>query len=316
VNPSGVATIATAALLCSAAAPVPPATPNELGRVPILCYHRIDEPEARWTRTPANLRADLEQLWTRGYRPVALRDLVAGRIDVPRGMTPVVLTFDDSSPGQFRYVERDGKLVIDPRCAIGILEAFAREHPGFRSTATFYVLPQANPPNRMFNQPAYATQKLRYLSEHGYEIGNHTLWHADLSRYAESTVREQIARAQEWIGRAVPGYQVRTLALPMGSFPRNVAWAIDGQDRGVKYHNDAILRVVGGASASPYASGFDPYRLPRIQATGAELARLFAYYEKHPELRFVSDGSVDTITVPVGTARDVAPAYRQRAVER
>src|ERR1700682_2807403 len=42
--------------------------PNELGRIPILEYHKVDRPEARWTRTPENFRADLERFWKNGYR--------------------------------------------------------------------------------------------------------------------------------------------------------------------------------------------------------------------------------------------------------
>ena len=38
---------------------------NELGRVMILEYHKIDTPEARWTRTPENFRRDLQRLWER-----------------------------------------------------------------------------------------------------------------------------------------------------------------------------------------------------------------------------------------------------------
>ena len=86
---------------------------------------------------------------------------------------------------------------------------------GFGHAATFYVLPGADPPNRLFNQPELVTKKLAYLAANGYEIGNHTLWHANLSRYPEPVVRNQIATAQEWVQRHVPGYRLRTLALPI-----------------------------------------------------------------------------------------------------
>src|SRR5256886_11334806 len=98
------ALILTAALLLASFAGAQTLAPNELGRVMILEYHKIDYPEERWTRTPENFRRDLETLYARGYRLIALNDLLDGRIIVPAGTTPVVLTFDDSSPGQFRYV--------------------------------------------------------------------------------------------------------------------------------------------------------------------------------------------------------------------
>src|SRR5262250_1430385 len=140
-------------LLLVVAAPAPVLAqslpPNELGRIMILEYHKVDYPEERWTRTPENFRRDLETLYARGYRLQNLNAVLDGRITVPAGTTPVVLTFDDSSPGQFRYVVKDGKLEIDPKCGVGVLEAFIKEKPDFGRAATFFVLPGADPPNRL-----------------------------------------------------------------------------------------------------------------------------------------------------------------------
>lgn len=294
----------------------PRLAPNELGRVMILEYHKIDSPEGRWTRTPENFRRDLGRLWERGYRLVALNDFVDGKITVPAGTTPVILTFDDSSPGQFRYLQRGGEWLIDPDCGLGILEAFAREHPGFGRAATFYVLPGANPPNRLFNQPELAARKLQYLATQGYEIGNHTLWHAELGRYPESVVRSQIAAGQEWIQRHVPGYRLRTLALPMGSYPRELSWAVAGEAHGMAYRNDAILMVAGGPAPSPHGTAFNPYRLPRIQVVDRDLDYWIAYFDRRPEERYVSDGDAATITVASGNAGKLRPVKTARIIER
>src|SRR6266513_2574388 len=271
---------------------------NELGRLMILEYHKIDYPEERWTRTPENFRRDLETLYARGYRLQSLNALLDGRITVSAGTTPVVLTFDDSSPGQFRYVETNGSLEIDPKCAVGILEAFLREKPDFGRAATFYVLPGASKPNRLFNQPEFEGRKLQYLVSRGYEIGNHTLWHANLGKYPEPTVRAQIAGAQQWIQRYVPDYRPRTLALPHGVYPRDVSWALRGSAKGVTYSHDAILKVSGGAAPSPFSSAYDPARLPRIQALESELTYWLRYFDQRPLERFVSDGEAGVITVP------------------
>jgi len=289
---------AAAFLVLAAAAHAQTLKPNELGRVMILEYHKIDYPEERWTRTPENFRRDLETLYARGYRLLALNDLVDGRISVPAGTTPVVLTFDDSSPGQFRYVERDGRLEIDPKSGIGVLEAFIREHPDFGRAATFYVLPGASRPNKLFNQDEYAGKKLQYLVANGYEIGNHTLWHANLGKYDETTVRGQIAEAQVWIQRHVPDYRPRTIALPHGVYPKDVSWALRGTAKGASYQHDAILMVAGGAALSPFSRGFDALHLPRIQAVEHDLTYWLGYFEKHLDERFVSDGDPASVTVP------------------
>ena len=299
----------------AAAVPREDRVPNELGRIPILEYHKIDHPEARWTRTPENFRADLERFWKSGYRLVALNDLLAGKIAVPAGMTPMVLTFDDSSPGQFRYLEQGGNLVIDPDCAVGILERFEHDHPGFGHAATFYVLTGASPPNHLFNQKPYEARKLKYLAEHGFEIGNHTLWHADLIKYPESTVREQVARAQQEVEKAVPGYRLRTLALPMGDYPKQLEWVVSGEWKGIAYKNEAILKVAGPPALSPYDRTFDPYHLPRIQGIESDMRTWQIDFERHPEKRFVSDGDPNRITIPRGMKDRIAPAFASRVVE-
>src|SRR5690606_40348671 len=77
-------------------------TPNELGRIPILEYHLIGPQRSQWTVTPEDLRTHLEMLYERGYRPVNLRDVVDRRLALPRGPSPVGLTFDAASPSPLR----------------------------------------------------------------------------------------------------------------------------------------------------------------------------------------------------------------------
>jgi Polysaccharide deacetylase len=293
-----VALLLTAVLILVSYAAAQPLPANELGRVMILEYHKVDYPEERWTRTPENFRSDLERLYTRGYRLQSLNDLLDGKITAGAGFTPVVLTFDDSSPGQFRYVERNGALEIDPKSAIGVLESFIKDKPDFGRAATFYVLPGASRPNRLFDQPEYEGRKLQFLVSNGYEIGNHTLWHANLGKYPEPVVRQQIAEAQQWIQRHVPEYRIRTIALPHGVYPHDISWALKGSARGASYSHDGILMVAGGAAPSPFSSSFDPAHLPRIQALQRDLTYWLDYFDKNPQERFVSDGDMTSVTLP------------------
>jgi peptidoglycan/xylan/chitin deacetylase (PgdA/CDA1 family) len=284
---------------------------NELGRVMILEYHKIDYPEERWTRTPENFRKDLETLYAKGYRLANLNDLMDGRVTSPAGTTPVILTFDDSSPGQFRYVDKNGTPEIDPKSGVGILEAFTREKPDFGRAATFYVLPGASKPNRLFDQPQYEGKKLQFLVSRGYEIGNHTLWHANLGKYEEPTVRIQIAEAQQWIQRHVPDYKIRSIALPHGVYPKDVSWALRGNAKGTTYSHDGIMMVAGGAAPSPFARAWDGTKLPRIQAIERDLSYWLTYFDKNPAERFVSDGDPAVVTIPAARRdklRDKLPA--------
>ncbi len=274
--------------------------PNELGKVLILEYHMIEPEPSRWARSIRDFKNDLEMLYSSGFRALAMKDYLQGKIDLPAGTHPVLFTFDDSSPGQFRYIVKNGKKEIDPDCAVGIFLDFKRHHPDFGMAATFFVLPGADEPHKLFGQPEFESDKLRELAALGFEIGNHTLWHANLKKYDASVVRKQLGLAVQAIDAAVPGYKVNALALPFGAYPKNLAWAVDGSYKGVFYHNDAILQVTGGPAPSAFRSHWDPLHLSRIQVVGKDLTRWIDYFKKHPDEIFVSDGKVDTVSFPAG----------------
>jgi peptidoglycan/xylan/chitin deacetylase (PgdA/CDA1 family) len=288
--------------------------PNELGRIPILEYHLLGDEEGRWSVTPAHFRRDLELLYARGYRPVTIAELVDRRIDLPAGMSPVVVTFDDAPPSQFRYIERDGVLTIDSTSAVGIWLDFHRAHPDWANKAVFCMLPAASAGHAFFGdkdiqgqKTEWRFRKVRFLAAQGFELCGHTLWHANLGRYADSVVQEQIARGVLAIDSAVAGYHVRTFALPLGVWPNNHAlaragaWRDPKTERVVRYDFDAILRVAGGPARSPYDPEFDALRLPRIEVFGDELERMLDRLDRSGT-RYVSDGNPGTVARPRGVA--------------
>jgi hypothetical protein len=278
--------------------------PNEYGRVPILMYHLIGDEEGRWARERSNFRRDLEMLYDRGYRPITVAELIDGRIDLPAGYSPVVFTFDDASPGQFSYIERDdGTLEIDPGSAVGIWLDFQRERPDWASKATFCMLSGAEAGRSFFGNrgiegqnTAWRHQKVRWLAENGFELCNHTLWHMNFSQYGDGPVQEQLARLQMAVDSAVPGYRIRTLALPLGIWPKNRELAFEGSwtdpktDETVTYRNEAVLEVAGGSARSPFDPQFNPRSLPRVQVWQDELRRELDRIET---TRYVSAGPTD-----------------------
>ena len=92
-------------------------------------------------------------------------------------------------------------------------------------------------------------------------------------------MQEQIARGVMAIDSAVPGYKVRTFALPLGIWPKNRelaksgSWRDPKSGREIPYAFDAILEVSGPSAPSPYSPQFKPYSLPRIQMNGRELEK-------------------------------------------
>ncbi len=283
--------------------------PNELGTIPILEFHQIaDAEEDQWSITPDHFRQSLQQLYDAGFRPVALNDVLDNRIDIPAGTSPVVLTFDDSSPGQFRFLQQDGQVVVDPNSAVGMLEAFHAAHPDFAARATFNVLPEAAEPNKLFGQPEYETQKLQYLVQHGFEIGNHTYWHQRLDEVDGQEAQRQLALAVKEIDQAVPGYKVRAFALPLGIWPQDRALAFSGSYDGVSYQNDAVLLVGSDPAPSPNRKDYDPQALPRVQVFDHNLDRWLDYLAKNADERYVSDGDPNTITFPQQLEAQLNPA--------
>jgi len=270
---------------------------NELGMIMVLEYHLIEEPEDRWSRTPSNFRADLEYLIAEGYYPINMIDLALGQIDVPAGKTPVVLTFDDSPSGQFRMLP-DG--TVDPNCAVGIILDVARERPDdWRPRATFYPLLDVDVPDRvLFGQPEWAEQKLRDLVEWGMEVGSHTISHLDMGASSAELVQWQLAVSENTIESMIPGYEVRSLSVPFGSYPEDWNLLHGGEWEGQSYDFETACWMAGGASVSPFADTFDVYYIQRIQAVQEELSYWFRYFEEHPEMRYISDGDLTSVSIP------------------
>lgn len=290
-------------------------TPNELGRIPILEIHLLGDSDSRWHVERNHFRRDLERLYASGYRPVTVSEMIDRKIDLPAGESPVVFTFDDAGPSQFSYIERNGTLEIDPNSAVGIWLAFHREHPDWRNKATFCMLPAGAAGHAFFGEKGIEGQKsewrfrkVRFLAEQGFELCGHTLWHANLGKYSDAIVQEQIARGVMAIDSAVPGYRVRTFALPLGVWPKNRAlatageWRVPGSGRVVHYDFDAVLEVSGGPSRSPYDPAFDAHRLTRIEVFGNALERALDQLEASGT-RYVSDGDPATIARPMGMGK-------------
>jgi peptidoglycan/xylan/chitin deacetylase (PgdA/CDA1 family) len=297
----------------SSSAPPDPAAvgANELGQVPILMYHRlVAQPSSVYDRTPEAFRAELERLAAEGYVPVTTTEYATGRIDLPAGAHPVVLTFDDGDATQFALGPDGGPV---PGAAIAILLDVAARHPGFRPVASLYV--NAGP----FASPDGAA--LRWLHEHGFEIGNHTRDHTNLASADDRGVQEAIAAGQREIQRAVPGYPVSSLALPFGAIPANGALALRGGSEGTSYEYACVLMVGAGPAPSPFAADFDPANTPRIRSQDpvGEDARYGSavwldQLAAAPASRYTSDGVPDRIAYPASAGAAPAPQFAARAV--
>jgi peptidoglycan/xylan/chitin deacetylase (PgdA/CDA1 family) len=269
-----------------------PAAANPQGRIPVLEYHVIGAAQnSLYSRTLDSYRNDIETAYRLGYRPITVAQMLDKDFrDVPAGMSPVVLVFDDASPSQFRYLQRGDQLVIDPASAVGVLVDFNRRHPDWKLRGTFCMLnggaaghnffgdaPPKDPAKFDGQRREWRFQKVQWLAKNGFELCDHTVWHAKLNKYSDQVVQEQIARNAMGIDSAVPGYRIRTMALPYGLWPKNrsLAWQGSWTDpktgKAHPYNFQAVLEVAGGPARSPYDPAFNAHSINRIEAVGNDI---------------------------------------------
>ncbi|TYC11061.1 polysaccharide deacetylase family protein [Actinomadura syzygii] len=299
-------------------APIPAAAPgavavkaNELGQVPVLMYHRIvPKPEMSLDRSTKELYDELTRLAKGGYVPVTAAEFVNGVFNVPAGRHPVVLTFDDSTPGHFAL---DAAGNPKPDTAVAIILRVAQENPGFRPTATFYLNKE------LFGMDdTQAPAGLNWLRRHGFELGNHTVSHPSLAGMPEKRVQDEIGGMEDRIVR-LTGAHTTTFAYPFGAVPRKKAWA---EKENGRYAFQGIFLAGWRPSISPFDEDFDRWNIDRVRSEGKikenDCTRYCStawleYLDKNPDERYTSDGDPNTVTFPRTAEDRLAKGFRGRA---
>lgn len=172
-------------------------------RVPILTYHSLDESGSPISLDPEAFRAQIGDLRRRGFRGVALREVLdawqAGREAPARA---VALTFDDG----FRSVAD---------VAVPVLK-----EAGFG--ATFFAVAGRALCNAWPGQasgipllPLLSATELRRLADEGFEIGGHGVTHTRLDRLRAAEAERELADCKRMLEDAIAG-QVTVFAYPYG----------------------------------------------------------------------------------------------------
>jgi hypothetical protein len=276
---------------------------NELGQIPVLRYVDISNERGTDIRSPEDLAKDIDLLKSEGFQPVNLRDVASGNIDIPAGMSPVVLTFDDSTIGQYNILD-DGTL--DPQSAVGILQA-AVDSGGWAPKATFYcLLNVASKDKELFGQPDNQQEKLRNLVEWGYEVGSHTVSNLNLSKAAAVDVVQELLVSQQTLENLIgDGYQVTSLSVPGGEYPQNEALLASGSYEGKTYTYSSAVTIGDVLCASPFSTLFNVMHIPRITVTGNSLRDAIASLKSNRGSRYISDGDPTTVSAPSSLASEL-----------
>jgi len=284
---------------------------NELGDIPIMMYHGIQKmnnddtsyiggniDKDGYQRTSEAFINDLEFYYQNNYRMIRLIDYVDGKIDVELGKSPIILTFDDGKNNiNILDITEKGELIIDPDCAVGILESFKEKYPDYNVTATFFV-------NGWLFESEYNEEILKWLVNHGYDIGNHSYTHADFSKISEEEATNEIGRLYALLDTIIPNKYVPIVALPFGSPYNkehdNFNHILNSSYENKNYETIATLRVGWEASSSPFVKDFDYTFLKRIRAydnngLDFDIEMNFKILEEN---RYISDGDSSVITIP------------------
>lgn len=285
---------------------------NELGRIPIMMYHGIHNKSNSETnyiggnvdkdgyqRTVEAFRNDLEFYYQHNYRMIRLNDYVDGIIDVEIGKSPIVITFDDGLKNNIIVTGLDdnGEIIIDPNCAVGVLESFKKKYPDYNVTATFFIN------NNLFNQPEYDDKILKWLVENGYDVGNHSATHSDFTKIGIDETNYQIGSVYEILDEIIPNLYVNIVALPYGSpykkSHQNFSHILSTSYNGKNYTTKSTLRVGWESDYSPFSVDFDKTFIKRIRAydnNGVEfdIKANFEYLENN---RYISDGDKNKVVI-------------------
>lgn len=264
---------------------------NESGRIIISMYHKFAKEEGtdEWCRSFDNFYGDLKYLYDHGYRSVSLNDYLNNTMSVPVGCTPIIFTFDDGSNGQFNLIKNEeGKLIANPESAVGVMEKFYQEHPDFGLNGTFFINSTG-----FFGSVGTNSEKLNYLINKGFEIGNHTSTHVNFSKASVDTIQKEVGTVANLVRKEANGYEINALALPFGiSSKDNKSYIAEGEYEGQRYKNDVILLV--GAEPT-YASTHEKVNLlslPRVRARGGNKEVTYDLYywlemmERNPKMKY------------------------------
>jgi len=300
---------------------------NEAGVVPVLEFRDIGPGSGN--TTPADFKKDLQWLYDNNYRPVGLTDFVAGKVDCPPGKMPVILTFDDGLPGQYR-MDKMGN--TDPNCGAALLEAFSRNHDDWPLAGAFFIDAASGQNGTEFGSKQATDYKLEHLNVDGFEIGCGLP--ANFGSLPDGKITETLATVIPKLTSTGKGNPVGILSIPVGAYPKNLSLlqsgsiqvatpqpvgdphAFKGKPQMHMVNHQVPFKTKGAVtggdkpSPSPASPKFDGYHIPRIAVSSSRSVESALKSIKDP---FVSDGDPTTIAVPAAEKANVDADRMQSA---
>lgn len=191
--------------------------------VPILTFHKIDS-RFEWGLTrisPKQFQRIMQFLYEEGYCSVSLEQVCHSSQSLPE--KSVVITFDDSYESIYSH-------------AFPIMEKY-----GF--TGTIFVITgyvgkknhwDVNLGGITFSHLSW--EQLRFLVDHSFEMGSHTVHHRDLTRIPLPLVEKELFDSKKMLEDQL-GRKIRFVSFPFGRYNAQVLAMAQrcGYERGVGF---------------------------------------------------------------------------------
>ncbi len=200
------ALVAAVAATLVAAAPAPAVTADRHTPVPVLLYHHVStaprDADSPALYVPARLFArQMAALDRAGYTPVTLgRAWRHWQSGAPLPAKPVVLSFDDGFADQYRTAARTLR---------------ARGWPGVLNLQV----------GRLDEEGGLTEAQVRRLLRDGWELGAHSMSHADLTTVGAEQLESEVTGSREQLERTF-GVPVDFFCYPYGRFDAAVKAAV------------------------------------------------------------------------------------------
>lgn len=227
-------------------------------RVVVLYYHRVGERDVL-TRTANSFRDDLSYLKS-NYECISFREMCE-RLGANQSLRrrSVVITFDDGY--------RDNLIEALPILKEIDLTATFFVATGFVGTGREFPHDlRGSVADERVHFPKLTWDDLRMMEEEGFEVGSHTVNHANMGSANREVVEREMEISLEMLNQKL-GAKPRAFSFPWGK-PQDISdWAIEVAQRAGYY---AATSAYGGTNTR----GANLFNIRRIDVGNGELSRL------------------------------------------
>lgn len=297
----------------------------------VLTYHQFAANHAKQSTSLKVRFEDFEnqliQLYNAGFSLVSLEDWLAGKIIVPPGRRPLVLSLDDLYFNNQLRLGEDGQPIDE--CGLGILWDFYQAHPEFGYSAALFV----NLGNKLYANPddpgweMELAETIAWGMDHDLMPYNHFYTHPELQKTSAAGILWELEINDQYLRELlrmadredlIPELR-NFIALTYGLWPRPgdekpmLAYTTP-EELPVEVVAEIDLVYVEDYLPPPYDPEFDPIHLPRHVASPNAIDFLVEQAGKFPAAQICELGEVPDALFddPAGLGAFVADAAAGR----